>query len=115
MRAGANASIDSDVGRSLVEGATTDPNMTNELCTKYCFGRGYPYAGTEYATECYCGTKLATGATKKPETDCSSGCGGNVTEACGGPTRLTVYKTDQITGPAENPGVGNWASMGCYT
>lgn len=89
--------------------------MTNTFCTQFCFGKGFPYAGTEYATECYCGDKIATGGVEKPASDCSAACGGNSTEPCGAANRLTLYKTDKITGPSENPGPGNWASWGCYT
>lgn len=89
--------------------------MTNAMCTQFCFGKGFPYAGTEYSTECYCGDKIATGGDQKPAADCSASCGGNAAEPCGAGNRLTLYKTDKITGPSETPAVGNWLSMGCYS
>jgi hypothetical protein len=95
-----------------------DAQMTNQMCVNFCFGKGYPYAGTEYHTECFCGDKLAPGGVKTLEADCSTPCGGGATEPCGGPNRLTLYKTNLIEEPADpvvNPGVDGWVSWGCYT
>ncbi|KAM3512292.1 hypothetical protein MY11210_004076 [Beauveria gryllotalpidicola] len=103
-----------DVGRTISDSVTTDGGMTNEKCTAYCFERGFVYAGTEYYSECYCGNFLSRGAKLAKDEDCSTQCAGNKTEACGGRNRLTLYKTDLITPPAVNPGVGDWESMGCY-
>lgn len=104
----------SDVGRTIGAASTTDADMTNEECTSYCFGLGFPYAGTEYYTQCYCGSSLATGGTNATVTDCNTPCGGNSTEACGGPNRLTLYKSSKVTGPQVNPGPNGWVSQGCY-
>ncbi|KAM3508392.1 hypothetical protein MY10362_001195 [Beauveria mimosiformis] len=103
-----------DVGRTIGDAVSTDGGMTNAKCTAYCFERGFVYAGTEYFSECYCGNFLARGARLANDEDCSTECAGNNTEACGGRNRLTLYKTELITPPAVNPGVGNWESMGCY-
>jgi hypothetical protein len=92
--------------------------MTNQLCVEFCFEKGHPYAGTEFNTECYCGDKLATGGVKAPDADCNTPCGGAAAEPCGGPNRLTLYKTSGIEEPADpevNPGVDGWTSLGCYT
>lgn len=107
--------MNSDVGRTLNGAATANAEMTNEMCTSFCFGKGFPYAGTEYYTECFCGDTLATGGTEVDASDCAAACGGNSAQPCGGGNRLTIYKTDQVSGPSVNPGVGDWVSMGCYT
>ncbi|KAK5990459.1 WSC domain-containing protein [Cladobotryum mycophilum] len=104
-----------DVGRTINVANTADAQMTNQECVSYCFGKGLPYAGTEYYTQCFCGSALATGGVKGNEADCSTPCGGNATEACGGPNRLTLYTTTQISGPQVNPGPDGWVSQGCYT
>ncbi|PTB46771.1 uncharacterized protein TrAFT101_003787 [Trichoderma asperellum] len=103
-----------DVGRTISAASTTDAAMTNEECTSYCFGLDFPYAGTEYYTQCFCGTTLATGGTNTTATDCNTPCGGNSTQACGGPDRLTLYKSSKVTGPEVNPGPNGWVSQGCY-
>lgn len=103
------------MGRTLEGPATADAEMTSERCVKFCFAKGYPYAGTEYHTECYCGTKVATGGSKAVEGECSTPCGGNATQACGGPKRLTLYQTTDIVGPTVNPELDGWVSVGCYS
>ncbi|KAF8242298.1 hypothetical protein K440DRAFT_591049 [Wilcoxina mikolae CBS 423.85] len=72
-------------------------------------------AGTEYSQECYCDNSLASTSTVAPIGDCSMGCSGNATEACGGPNRLTVFKGTAVGGPTTNPGPPGWTSAGCYT
>lgn len=89
--------------------------MTNQVCTQYCFNKGFPYAGSEYYGECYCGNALAKGGVLANDDDCSTPCNGNATQPCGGPNRLTLYKTSLIVGPSENPGPGEWSSIGCYS
>ncbi|KAH0528699.1 hypothetical protein TsFJ059_003525 [Trichoderma semiorbis] len=104
-----------DVGRTISDASFTDDEMTNQECATYCFEHDFPYAGTEYYTQCYCGSTLATGGVNTTATDCNAPCGGNSTEACGGPGRLTLYKTAEITGPSVNPGPDGWVSKGCYS
>ena len=75
-----------DVGRTINSAATADAAMTNAKCVQFCYGKGFPYAGT-----------------------------GDATQPCGGPSRLTLYFTTAIQGPVVNPGVDGWASIGCYS
>ncbi|EFQ26203.1 WSC domain-containing protein [Colletotrichum graminicola M1.001] len=103
-----------DVGRTISAAQTANGQMSNDACTAYCFSKGFAYAGTEYANECYCGNSLAKGGVLANEADCTSVCSGDATQPCGGPNRLSLYKTSQITGPSVNPGVGDWSSIGCY-
>nr|XP_036580691.1 WSC domain-containing protein [Colletotrichum truncatum]KAF6788686.1 WSC domain-containing protein [Colletotrichum truncatum] len=104
-----------DVGRTIAEAGTSSNLMTNEVCTKFCFDKGFSYAGTEWYGECYCGNALAKGGVLANEADCVTPCNGNSTQPCGGPNRLTLYKTSLIIGPSVNPGVGDWSSIGCYS
>jgi len=41
-------------------------------------------------------------------------CGGNATEACGGPNRLNLFWSG-TTGPQTNLGNADWTFSGCYT
>ncbi len=108
--------MNSDVAGRTINGASVaNASMTNDVCTAFCFGKGFAYAGTEYSTECYCGSSLATGGVETDASQCSAACAGNSSQPCGGGNRLTLYKTDKATGPSVNPGVGDWVSMGCYT
>lgn len=103
-----------DVGRTISAVISNDGNMTNSKCTAFCFDRGFLYAGTEYHSECYCGDYLARGAKLAKESECTTPCSGSTGEACGGNMRLSLYKTNLIKPPTENPGVGDWETMGCY-
>lgn len=47
-------------------------------------------------------------------------CGGNATEFCGGPNRLSVYSNNNVTvvpvpTPQNDTLPGNWTYQGCYT
>lgn len=61
-----------------------------------------------------CGNGLAAAATKAADSDCSSACTGNVTEACGGGDRLNLFYSSQPVGPQPNPGVNGFSYIGCY-
>ena len=79
-------------GARALGGATyTSNNMTNEACQSFCAGKGASMAGTEYASECYCGSALAAGSSLN-QTCSSMVCSGSDMEYCGGPNRLSVYK-----------------------
>ncbi|KAF1811335.1 WSC-domain-containing protein [Eremomyces bilateralis CBS 781.70] len=90
--------------------------MTIESCIAFCQTGGYVYAGTEYSGECYCGNSIANGGTLQPDSECGMTCSGDVVQACGGPNRLTTFKSDAIPppDPVHNPGVGTWSRLGCY-
>lgn len=103
----------SDVGRTISKASAGSDDMTNEVCTTFCFDQGYAYAGTEWHRECFCGQKLAAGGVKaEDQDDCNTPCAGNQTQACGGSNRLTLYKAK---GPVQNPGFGDWEARGCYS
>lgn len=87
-----------------------DSGLTGASCMAFCASNGYPYAGTEYSSECYCGLTAPTG----PVIGCNMGCTGNSSEACGGPGTITVYENPPLT-PHIYPGDNCWTSQGCYT
>ena len=86
-----------------------DVSLTGASCIAFCASNGYPFAGTEYSSECWCGLTRPTG----PTTGCNMGCTGNSSEACGGPGKITVYENPPLT-PHVYPGDGCWVSQGCY-
>lgn len=87
-----------------------DTSLTGAECMAFCAQNGYPYAGTEYSSECYCGLTAPSG----PVTGCNMGCTGNSSEACGGPGTITVYTNPALT-PHVYPGDSCWINQGCYT
>ena len=40
-------------GRALTGASTTSPQMTPDMCVKFCSGKSFQYAGVEYGQECY--------------------------------------------------------------
>ncbi|OTA98734.1 hypothetical protein M426DRAFT_76813 [Hypoxylon sp. CI-4A] len=81
-------------GATSTSASTSNATLTIESCAAYCSGKGYSYMGVEYGRECYCnnGGPL-NGATQASETDCSMTCLGDITEFCGGSSRINVYST----------------------
>ncbi|KXJ96256.1 WSC domain-domain-containing protein [Microdochium bolleyi] len=85
-----------------------------ETCISFCTSKGFPVAGLEYGGECFCGATLPATAVAEP-VGCTMPCRGNAAQACGAGNRLSVYTGPAQLGPVENPGVGGFASLGCYT
>lgn len=116
-------------GRTLNGKLNPIPAAENsvENCTTAC--QGFAYAGMEYSGECYCGNTFNGGAlvagTTPDATGCNMLCTGNSTEYCGGPNRLSVYRTNDTstgtgpggptTGPVTVTDVSGWNYLGCYS
>ncbi|KAJ8496398.1 hypothetical protein ONZ51_g1161 [Trametes cubensis] len=99
-----NDSVDA---RVLAVGVNVDGPFTVESCTTACFNNNFPFAGMEYAGQCFCDTQIENGGTVMPATDCSMACNGNSSELCGGPNRLNVYNfTGTLPGPPNEGGGG---------
>ncbi|KAL9602500.1 MAG: hypothetical protein Q9219_001794 [cf. Caloplaca sp. 3 TL-2023] len=87
-------------GRALggLQNPVAGATLTLEKCASAC--AGYTYFGTEYSGECYCGNVfgagaiLATGGNDPAASGCSMLCNGDQLEYCGGPNRLSTYKTN---------------------
>jgi hypothetical protein len=89
--------------------------MTNEMCASYCGGLKYPLFGTEYGTECFCGTYNRKGSVPAPASDCKMACAGSATQKCGAGNRLSVYAVSNYTAPSIPSTVAGYAYAGCYT
>ncbi|EAA29543.1 hypothetical protein NCU05935 [Neurospora crassa OR74A] len=121
--------------KSLTGKVMYDADMTLDECRVSCQEDGYPYFGTEYGSQCFCGTKLYDGdndsdnegdyparAFLVPNRECSMRCGGDATNAttCGDANRLSVYWNGIVSGArnlaledfvaADLPG---WNYQGC--
>lgn len=85
---------DSTSQRTLSAASESTASMSVTSCINYCNGKGYTYAGMEYASQCYCGNDVASD--RAPVTDvlgnCFSACSGNSAEFCGGSGALSLYK-----------------------
>jgi hypothetical protein len=49
----------------------TSPNNTNGLCQNNALASGYPFAGTEYQTECWIGTAIPAANLAAANTQCT--------------------------------------------
>lgn len=65
--------------------------VTTESCQQACQAAGYPIAGTEFSTECYCDVQFRNTGVAEPLADCNMNCAGNAAEKCGGADRLNAY------------------------
>ncbi|KAL2271185.1 hypothetical protein VTJ83DRAFT_556 [Remersonia thermophila] len=102
-------------GRTINSASYADgTGMTIESCIAYCESNGFPYAGTEYSVECFCGAELAAGAEKVADAVCNMPCSGDATQPCGAGSRLSLFHTNSIVGPSPNPGVNGYEYLGCY-
>ncbi|MBW2997557.1 WSC domain-containing protein [Candidatus Woesearchaeota archaeon] len=64
--------------------------MTNELCVMTCKEKGFRYAATEHADECYCGNTYGKYG-MADDADCDDPCAGDPDSMCGGYWRESVY------------------------
>lgn len=87
---------DATTPRVLSGPSFSSPDMTVELCTRYCSNRGFGLAGLEYQNECYCGEdRVLFGFDFVDDSQCEELCSGSAEEFCGGPRRLSLYGPTQ--------------------
>lgn len=99
-------------GRALAAKSTAADDMTQEVCATFC--AAYPYFGTQWGRECWCGTEPSGGALA-PSGECDYACAGDATQLCGGSRRLSLYHNAALTGPQQPATVGNYGFEGCVT
>ena len=75
-------------GRDMDGFITNDAGMTSARCVTVCRNQGFPYAGTQYATYCFCGRSNGRSGAAD---NCNMACGGNSSEMCGGTFANSVY------------------------
>ncbi|WYZ46036.1 hypothetical protein EsH8_IX_000261 [Colletotrichum jinshuiense] len=111
-----------DNGQRVLPSKSISANdMTAAKCAANC--AGYDYFGTQWSSECYCGSIAPT--VPAPASDCDKACSGNDDELCGGSMRLNVYKNAPVsTTPVSSPGqttdattpaISGFEYQGCYT
>ncbi|CAH1779946.1 unnamed protein product [Owenia fusiformis] len=64
--------------------------LTQRVCVKHCFDRGYHYAGAQNGKNCYCGNSYGRYG---PSTKCNKKCPGEPEANCGGVNVNFVYGT----------------------
>lgn len=102
--------------RALSQASTVSDKMTLEACATFC--KSFKYFGTEYGSECYCGSYLAETSKTAPGQDCNMPCSGDAYQYCGGSGgRLELYQNPNITtgNPEQPAAAGNFVLVGCQT
>lgn len=130
--------IDSVTARML-RNYTVSPGAAQALnvgiCTTACYDLAFPYAGLEFAQECFCDTLMQT-IVKAPEAECNMTCSGDTGEICGGDLRINIYSyngttpltatsttampttASSVTSTSTNLAItapGAYKSLGCYS
>ncbi|XP_018325913.1 xylosyltransferase oxt isoform X2 [Agrilus planipennis] len=79
----------------LLSGFYAKYEKTNspEHCLGICLQSGFPFAGVQYANECFCGTDKPPSSAKLPDSSCNMKCSGNVNKVCGGYFTINVFET----------------------
>jgi len=67
------------------------PGATTSECIEYCSSKGYSMAGTEWASQCFCGNEL-DGSCQISEDECNMKCNDDESQICGGSLALSVYQ-----------------------
>ncbi|KAK6540872.1 hypothetical protein TWF694_008255 [Orbilia ellipsospora] len=75
---------------NALENSQSSSDMTVDKCLGLAFS--YRYAAIGDGNTCYWGDDLASGASTKDISECSSRCAGKAGEICGGPSRTIVYE-----------------------
>ncbi|KAI0820881.1 hypothetical protein BC628DRAFT_1412846 [Trametes gibbosa] len=111
--------VDNAFGRIMSTQLPDNQAVTVESCIGSCQSQNFSLAGLEFGVQCFCGNTLIDGAVPGDEDTCNMGCGGNTTEACGGPNRLSVYTSTgnvvalPVPTPLNSSLPGQWEYKGC--
>ncbi|BET03101.1 Xylosyltransferase sqv-6 [Nesidiocoris tenuis] len=115
---------ESTKGKSL--GCYSDDKMTRVLkdhyvqlkttnsplyCINICIQGGYPYAGVEFGSECFCGSNEPSSSTKLPDSSCNMKCPADPKQACGGFYAVNIYQTG-VARMTKEPVVETWMKKG---
>ncbi|KAK4175772.1 WSC domain-containing protein [Triangularia setosa] len=99
-------------GRVLPSKLISTHDMTAAKCAANC--AGYDFFGTQWSSECYCGSVEPTDVA--PASECNMPCSGNSDEICGAGMRLNVYEFDSSCDTEDPPtDISGYEYKGCYT
>ncbi|XP_055997900.1 uncharacterized protein LOC130047286 [Ostrea edulis] len=79
--------------RLLPSAHITGTYVNVEYCIKFCNSRGFPFAGLQNSSDCFCGDSHDRNPRAKSESECNLPCTANRNEMCGGIGRMSVYDT----------------------
>lgn len=99
---------DNYYSRALTGASTSQSDMSNEKCIKFCGDKGFSIAATEYSKECYCGNSLPASAQPVAGVvgNCNMPCAGDANQFCGGAGTFGIYQKCSGSSCANAAGVG---------
>ncbi|XP_071441320.1 xylosyltransferase oxt [Hetaerina americana] len=79
----------------LLSGYYANLKATNSPahCINLCLQSGFPYAGVQYSSECFCGSDEPPSPARLPDSSCNMKCPADPKLACGGFFTINVYQT----------------------
>lgn len=95
------------ISRTLVGSTPVDylrGQMSNLTCINHCNASGYSFAGTEYGSECWCGSSIQDKAVRLPESSCDVPCQYSGDEFCGGSWAISVFRCSEAVDEAASGG-----------
>jgi len=104
--------------RDLKEKEWSDGKMTPEKCVSSCREEGFPYAGVQYGSYCFCGNRYGKYG-QINEKKCNMPCSGDSDLDCGGSWANRVFSVSGAAGAPEKPLVesvkgGKGRYLGCF-
>jgi len=76
-------------GRDLSGHKSKSSSQTVERCIATCREKGFPYAGVQYASHCFCGKNYGKSGKSN---NCNMKCSGDSRQICGGTWANSVYR-----------------------
>lgn len=103
--------------RALHHDGGGSDGMTVEDCVSTCSDAGLPLAGVEFGLQCFCGNAVLYNHLQISDAECTTACGGDPHELCGGSGAINLYQlgsTPFTSGPASIVQAhGDWTYLGC--
>ncbi|KAM7210759.1 WSC domain containing protein [Rhypophila decipiens] len=90
-------------------------DMTHEKCAAFCDKYNYPFFGVEFGSQCLCGTKIEDMTEIRPIEECSTKCGGELSQRCGAANRLSIFEKPAGPDPVNLDRVGSYSYKSCWT
>ncbi|KAF6827300.1 WSC domain-containing protein [Colletotrichum plurivorum] len=89
---------DTNHGRTIAErqDQVSGDTMTPASCISACAADGYPFAGLEFGSECYCGVVMGNYTEKTTNDRCAMPCNGDKTKNCGGAGTIEIYASNDL-------------------
>jgi len=66
--------------------------VSTSACITYCANAGYSMAGTEYASQCFCGNSINSPNALIGAPYCNMPCSGDASQTCGGSSAMSIWQ-----------------------